>query len=318
MIPAYNRAAYTREALESVLAQDAGVERMQIEVVDDCSTDEVEEVVAALGQGRVDFFRQAENVGSARNFSTCLRRARGELVHLLHSDDGVLPGFYETLGRPFETRPELGAAFCRYRVLDADGNRLHLGELEQEQPGILDGWLSRIALGQRLQTPCMVVRRSVYEQLGGFDERVKYCEDWEMWVRIAARYPVWYEPEALALYRVHTVSISGSNRRTGVDVADLRRGIELNRQHLPREEQAALTKRALEIAAITALRRGARALGLGDTATARAQTREALRTARSAKVAWYLLRYGLRGLRYWGAHELRRLLGPRHDTTTPG
>ena len=289
---------------------------MQIEVVDDCSTDGVEQVVAELGRGRVDFFRQPKNLGSTRNFSSCLRRARGELVHLLHSDDVVLPGFYETLGRPFHAHPELGAAFCRYQVLDGDGNRLQLGQLEQRQPGILDGWLGQIALGQRLQTPCMVVRRTVYEQLGGFDERLYFSEDWEMWVRIAARYPVWYQPEPLALYRMHSSSISGSNQRTGADVADLRQAIALNREHLPVAEQASITSKALEITAITALRRGARALGHGDTGTARAQAREAFRTARSAKVAWYLLRYGLRGLRYWAVYQLRRAHGDRDDATT--
>ena len=42
-------------------------------------------------------------------------------------------------------------------------------------------------------TPCIVVRRSVYEELGGFDDRLACAEDWEMWVRVAARFPVYYE-----------------------------------------------------------------------------------------------------------------------------
>lgn len=77
MIPTYNCAQYLRKTLESVLAQDPGQERMQIEVVDDCSTeDDPQSVVDELGRGRVSFFRQSQNVGLVRNFETCLLRSK--------------------------------------------------------------------------------------------------------------------------------------------------------------------------------------------------------------------------------------------------
>ena len=64
-------------------------------------------------------------------------------------------------------------------------------------------------------TPCIVVRRSVYEELGGFDNRLVYAEDWEMWVRVAARFPVYYEERPLACYRMHGNSNTGRNLATG-------------------------------------------------------------------------------------------------------
>ena len=66
----------------------------------------------------------------------------------------------------------------------------------------------------------MVVQREVYEQLGGF-YGVEYGEDWEMWVRIAARYYVAYTPEVLAAYRKHHASISGNAFATGKNMASL-------------------------------------------------------------------------------------------------
>jgi GT2 family glycosyltransferase len=291
MIPAYDRIGYLRDSLGSVLAQDPGPEAMQIEVVDDCSTEPVADLVAELGGGRVELFRQPANVGNARNFSTCVQRARGELVHLLHSDDAVLPGFYEALAAAFARHPELGAAFCSYLPMTADGRRHAPVARLQEQAGILPNWLERIAGGQKLQTPCMVVRRAVYERLGGFDERIRYGEDWEMWVRVAARYPVWYEPRALAAYRVHPESISGRTHRTGADVADLRRVIESNRELLPAGREPAITRRVSRVTAVTALRRGARAFGHGDRETARAQAREAFRTSRAPTVFAHALYY---------------------------
>ena len=98
MIPTYNCSQYLIENILSVLEQDPGEEFMQIEVVDDDSTDaDVESLVRKHGKGRVGYFRQTRNVGSLRNFETCLNRATGQFIHLLHGDDKVLPGFYKEI-----------------------------------------------------------------------------------------------------------------------------------------------------------------------------------------------------------------------------
>ena len=113
MIPTFNCAAYLKEALAGVLAQAPGAGQMQIEVVDDCSSDDPKAAVDELGDGRVGFYRQPANVGHVRNFNTCIRRARGHLVHILHGDDAVREGFYRLMEHPFQTQPAIGAAFCR-------------------------------------------------------------------------------------------------------------------------------------------------------------------------------------------------------------
>lgn len=286
MIPTYNCAEYLGETLASVLAQDPGPEVMQIEVVDDCSTsDDPAVVVADVGQGRVGFYRQPRNVGHVANFNTCLQRARGQLVHLLHEDDMVRPGFYGRLGAAFCERPEIGAAFCRYISMDEQGHWQTIWPLEQGERGVLVNWLAKIAAGQRLQPPAMVVRRTVYERLGGFDRRIRfYGEDWEMWVRIAAHYPVWYEVEPLALYRVRTASLTDGSMRTGENVQELRRVIEICQEYLPPELARPVAWEALENCALAALRRARRLIHAGDFKTPLVQMREALRCSRSAAV----------------------------------
>jgi len=153
MIPNYNCDAYLRETLASVLAQDPGPDVMQIQVVDDHSTDNPESLVHEMGEGRVEFFRQSRNVGYLANFETCLQRSRGTLVHLLHGDDCVRSGFYEHLQTAFEHNPGIGAAFCRHIYVDEQGNWGTISPLERGEPGVLDGWLSKIASGQRVATP---------------------------------------------------------------------------------------------------------------------------------------------------------------------
>lgn len=309
MIPTHNCAHYLRETLLSVLAQDPGPAHMQIEVVDDYSTrDDPQAVVAEVGRGRVEFHRQPHNVGHCLNFNTALQRARGRLVHVLHGDDAVRPGFYARLGQVLAAHPAAGAAFCRYLSQDAHGRWITLAPLEQPDDGLLPGWLDKIATGQRLQTPCMVVRRAVYEHLGGFDRRLAYHEDWEMWVRIAAAYPVAYVTEPLALYRVHAASAMAGGVRTGANGRDLRLALRLIAPRLPPRRARALLHTARREFALACLRRGHRLLATPGAAAVPAQIRQAVRTDPAAGV---LVRAAYLALR-WGGQALRATGERRH------
>lgn len=293
MIPTYHCAAYLRETLLSVLRQDPGPEMMQIEVVDDHSTlDDPEAVVNEVGRGRVAFYRRPENGGHLANLYTCLRRSRGRLVHLLHGDDAVRDGFYRKLQQGFEACPEIGAAFCRHILTDEHGHWHWLSPLERQESGVLEGWLERIAVRQLIQTPSIVVRREVYEHVGMFDRRLFSTEDWEMWVRIAAYYPVWYEVEPLALYRVHSASQSSRYRRSGKNLRAARQAVAIIYDYLPAELAPALRRRALEFWATDALaNRVPEMVRRDDLWAALAQVREALRCSRSPRVlAWLVWR----------------------------
>jgi GT2 family glycosyltransferase len=284
MIPTYNCADYLRETLKSVLAQDPGSDVMQIEVVDDCSTqDDPRTVVEELGSDRIHFYRQPQNVGHTKNFETCLERSQGQLVHLLHGDDCIRSGFYQKMQLLFEGNPEIGAAFCRHIHMDEKGHWHYISPLEKPESGILHNWLEQIAVRQRIQTPSMVVRRSVYEQLGGFDRRLSWTEDWEMWVRIAAQYAVGYEIEPLALYRQHSNSSSGRKVRTGEDIQDFRRAIDIVKDYLPADRADDLSNKALENYAGYALNTATKFANSGDIEAAFTQTREALKCNPSFK-----------------------------------
>jgi GT2 family glycosyltransferase len=290
MIPTYNCADYLRQTLMTVLAQDPGVGVMQIQVVDDHSTlDDPESVVREVGQGRVEFYRQPQNTGYIRNFATCLQRSRGYLVHLLHGDDLVRPGFYQKLQQAFERCPELGAAYCRHIIADENGHWQRLSPVEQLESGILDDALERFVARHPVQTPSMVVRRVVYEQLGGFDQRMVSCgEDWEMWVRIAAHYPVWFEPEPLAIYRSRASSLSGKAMRTGQNLRDVRLATRLIQPYLPATKAKTLYLQAKHLWAFWGLNLAREMLAQGDYRGAWVQIHEALRCATSASVIQFL------------------------------
>ena len=285
MIPTYNCADYLRKTLAAVLAQDPGQELMQIEVVDDCSTnDNPAAVVAELGKNRVQFFRQSKNLGVTKNFDTCLERSQGHLVHILHGDDLVLEGFYSKMQNAFEQQSDIGAAFCRQIFIDDEGNQLALSDLEQDKSGILNNWLERLASEQRIMTPSIVVRREAYEKLGGFDQRLICSEDWEMWVRIAANYPIWYEVEPLAAYRMHNNSNTGRHIRTGEDMRYTRKAISIFKTYLPVTIAERVSKQARETYALSALDMAHSLLAKQDIKAALVQMKEALQFTFSARV----------------------------------
>lgn len=243
MIPVYNCSQFLAETLKSVLNQGTAQD-MQIEVVDDASTDaDVEALVNQIGGGRIAYFRQPENIGSLRNFETCINRSRGELIHILHGDDLVRPGYYEKLTYLFSKYPEAGAAFCRYNCIDENGKSLYVKSPEINQEGILDNWLLTIAERQRIQYAAIAVRREVYERLGSF-YGVNYGEDWEMWVRIARHYPFAYTPSILADYRKHANSISSKKYLSGQYLKDIFFVTELIQSHLPIESKQSILKRS--------------------------------------------------------------------------
>jgi glycosyltransferase involved in cell wall biosynthesis len=249
MIPTYNSDQYLAESLGSVLAQDPGPAQMQIEVVDDHSTiGDTEAVVRDLGGDRVGYFRQSRNVGPHANFDTCFRRAYGNTVHLLNADDWVRSGFYEHLEAGLRSHPEVGAAFTRHIYCDSEGHWQTISPLERRTAGIVDDWLKRIASGQRIATPSMVIRRSTLEAVGGFDARGRMGEDWELWVRIATRVPVWFDPEPLAVYRVYRPgSLTGSADRLQLarDMFEYTNIVESYLfDHLPPDDAHAALKRA--------------------------------------------------------------------------
>jgi glycosyltransferase involved in cell wall biosynthesis len=277
MIPTYNSAPYLRETLTSVLAQDLGPDQMQIEVVDDSSADDPQAIVDALAPERVAYHRHPTNLGHVGNFNACIERARGHLVHLLHGDDTVRDGFYRTMQRPFHDHPELGAAFCRHVYVDEAGRDVAVARLHQPASGLFPDAAFRLTAGVGIQPPAVVVRRSVYERLGGFDDRLRVAgEDLEMWVRIAASFPVWYEVSPLARYHRRRGSLISGSARSGAAIRDYRTTIDLLLEHLEPERRAAAYRAARRRCADWALVQAGELIAAEDRTGALAQLREAL------------------------------------------
>jgi glycosyltransferase involved in cell wall biosynthesis len=221
MIPTYNCARFLRETIESVLTQDINPAEMQIEVIDDCSTsDDPEAVVREFGQGRVRFYRKPANAGAIPNFNTCIERCTGYYVHILHGDDFVKPGFYQAIdGRSKDHGDEIDLFIVRCLVVDEQGALDSLAPriTDLESPSCDPSYMF---LDNSIRTPGCVIRRSFYEQHGGFLTPLVHTADWEMWARATALGKGLFVNEPLAVYRSFGGNDTGRLVRAGENIRD--------------------------------------------------------------------------------------------------
>ncbi len=246
MLPTYEPDMRLAQAIRSVLAQDPGPERMEIVVVDDGSrqADVAAIIRSADAAERVRLVRHANRLGLAGNWNRAVDAASGRLIHLLHQDDYVLPGFYARMADAFHRVDGIGMAFCRSRIIDGEGRRLKTSSRLRWLPGVVARWPEIIGERQRVQTPSAVVARSTYEAVGPYRLDLCHTLDWEMWVRIGTRFPVWHEPRALAAYRRHAGNESSRLFTKGAVWPDIVRAIQLNAERFAEAERPALMRRS--------------------------------------------------------------------------
>ena len=234
MIPHYNGEAYLGAALASVLAQDPGPSEMQIEVVDDRSTEgDPEGLVARAGQGRVSFHRNAENLGATRTFNVCLERARGQWVHILHSDDAVLPGFYAAYRDFIESFAGLAMVIGKSVIIDEHDRWWRLAGPDPPADGpVIRDFCSQQAIRHLGQFASWVTRREVLERVGGFCTLFRHSADVELAFRIGQAGLVGCVPRAYSLYRVHSASDTSKLMASGRGISEHAQVVRLNLSRL--------------------------------------------------------------------------------------
>jgi glycosyltransferase involved in cell wall biosynthesis len=191
ILPTYNRAWILGEAVDSVLNQDYA--NLELIVVDDGSTDDTASLIATYAD-RITVICQANRgVSAARNAG--IRAASGELIALLDSDDTWLPGKVTAQASFFETHPD--ALICQTQeIWIRNGVRVNPGNHHRKQTGMI----FERSLALCLVSPSAVMmRRSLLDEMGLFDEALPACEDYDLWLRIAWKYPIHLIDQALIL-----------------------------------------------------------------------------------------------------------------------
>lgn len=185
VIPVYNSAATIIRAVESVLCQDES--SMELIVVDDGSTDGSAELLTARYPQQAIVIRQ-ENRGAAAARNRGIAAARGEFVAFLDADDEWVAGKLRLQTERMEANPEAALCFADMSHWE-HGREVNSSYIQERGLGACGGRIfDRLLRECFIFTPTVVVRRSVFETVGTFDESLRICEDYDLWLRIAERF----------------------------------------------------------------------------------------------------------------------------------
>jgi glycosyltransferase involved in cell wall biosynthesis len=200
--PAYNQGEYLEATIRSVLAQD--YPSLEYIVIDDGSSDDslsIAERIAAENPDRVTVLSQP-NSGQATSLNNGWRKATGEILAYLSSDDCLMPNAVSRMVAILNENPEAIVAYCDFWLIDAEGRRLRQNLTE-------DFSLKRMRVDLVCQPgPGAFFRRVVFDQTGGWNASLSQVPDFEFWLRAVRFGPFIRVAECLAEYRIHEGSAS--------------------------------------------------------------------------------------------------------------
>ena len=215
LLPVWNPdAAQFERCLKSLAAAKLAGIKYEIIVSDNASdTEVVARCLERVKLTNVRSHRQPTNIGGFPNFNWCIAASRGAWLHLLSHDDWVEPDFYTKLLRGDAENSGCDLRFCRTRICDEIAGQTRLMYDEAPKAGVLDNFLERQSVSQRIQLAGAVFSRRAVEACGGFEATLGAGADWEYWTRVSSRFSVYYHPEPLANYALHQAS--WTNREAG-------------------------------------------------------------------------------------------------------
>ncbi|NPT42358.1 glycosyltransferase [Paraburkholderia sp. 1N] len=190
----YNHGPFVAQAIKSVLSQD--FTDFEFIISDDGSTDDTRNAVASIDDPRIQFFPNTINRGACVVTNELISKCKGTYIALLNSDDRWLEGKLSRQVEFLDTHPEIGAVFGRARFIDKDGapiapSDLAFGTVFDQANRSRGEWLRRFFdEGNCLCHPTIMVRRSVYEHIGEFNNRYRQLPDMDMWIRLVKHYDI--------------------------------------------------------------------------------------------------------------------------------
>jgi glycosyltransferase involved in cell wall biosynthesis len=249
VIPTFNRAWILPEAVASVLSQT--FENFELIVVDDGSTDGTLSLLENVKDIRV-VAQENKGVSAARNSG--IEAAAGDYLAFLDSDDLWLPEKLASQMAFFKAHPE--SMICQTQeIWIRNGKRINPRERHRKASGMFFERSLELCL---VSPSAVVIRRNLLEAVGRFDEALPACEDYDLWLRIGARYPVFLVDKPLVIKRGgHADQLSASRGLDKYRIQSLKKlldGDRLSRDQ--RQAAAAVLRKKCEIYAAGCSKRG--------------------------------------------------------------
>lgn len=200
IITTHNYAHFLADAIRSALSQTADL--IEVIVIDDGSSDDPATVVANFSD--VCLIRQ-QNLGLAAARNAGWQAARGKYVVFLDADDRLLPDAVAINLHRFATSPDCGFVFGGHQMVDVEGRAIGGEAIPQ---------LDRDPYRQLLEGNCIGMHAAVMYRcdriadVGGFDQTLRACEDYDLYLRLARQFQIGSSLDTLADYRLHGRNMS--------------------------------------------------------------------------------------------------------------
>ncbi len=193
IIPTYNRSRILEEAIHSVLSQD--FTDFELIVVDDGSTDNTGDILKAYQKSLIVIWQSNRGVSAARNRG--IATASGSLIAFLDSDDLWLPKKLSGQVAFFNSNPD--ALICQTEeIWIRNGVRVNPKKKHRKPSGMIFGPSLSLCL---VSPSAVMIRRTLFDDVGLFDEDLPACEDYDLWLRISCRYPIFLMDTPLIIKR---------------------------------------------------------------------------------------------------------------------
>lgn len=228
IIPVYNGARTIRETIDSVLSQSFS--DFELLIINDGSTDNTLDVVARFSDPRIHVFSYP-NAGSNPSRNRGIDFAKGDYLSFIDADDLWTPDKLEAQLQALRDNPLAGVAYSWTDCLDEKGQFLRQGPHARVSGDVLANLLLTDWIGSGSN---VLIRKQTCIEAGKFDESLPNAQDWDMWLRLAARCQFACVPRVQVLYRVSAHSLSTNVER--MEAASLR-VIERAFAHAPAELQ---------------------------------------------------------------------------------
>ena len=181
LMPVYNGEPYLREAVESILNQT--FTDFELLIIDDASTDRSPEIIRSYQDPRIRVIRNPTNRGVAYSRKKGLELAVGEYVAVLDADDVAFNDRLQIQADFLDANPDICLVGSVYEVIDEDGEVKFTQEVPTDPLTIR--W--KLLFGNQIGHSTVMFRRRDALDVGGYDEQVFAGEDFDLWVRLAAR-----------------------------------------------------------------------------------------------------------------------------------
>lgn len=209
LMSVYNGELYLREAVESILEQT--FRDFEFIIVDDGSADNTSQILKAYAvqDSRIVLIRNEENIGLDQSLNKGLKLVQGEYVARQDADDVSLSSRLRLQTCFLDSHPEIGVLGTSVEGIDERGTSLGQDRIPIDHESLH----ACLLVNNCLHHSSVMIRRSLIQELGGYDERMRYVEDYDLWWRVSQLARLANLPDVLLYRRYGVKGITYSNRR---------------------------------------------------------------------------------------------------------